>query len=84
MHWERLDEPVKVRADFDGGRLVPLLLRLGGRTHRIARVNAQWAEREGRRQIHLFSVTTDAHDTYQLRFDPGALSWRAEAVMYEG
>ncbi len=84
MHWERLDEPVKVRADFSGGEIVPLLFKRGGRPLRVTQVNSRWMDREGRRCLCYFSVTAESGDVYQLRFDTGDLTWRAESVMYEG
>lgn len=84
MHWERLDEPVKVRADFRGGEITPLLFKRGGSQVRVIRVNSRWMDREGRRQLRYFSITVENGDIYQLRFDTGDLSWRAESVMYEG
>lgn len=84
MHWERLDEPIKVRADFRAGEVTPLLFRRGQRALRIVSVNSRWMDREGKRCVHYFSVSADSGDVYQLRFDTGDLTWRAEAIMYEG
>jgi hypothetical protein len=41
-------------------------------------------DREGRRARHYFSVTVESGDVYQICFDAGDLTWRAECVMYEG
>ena len=84
MHWEKLDEPIKVRADFRGGEVTPLRFRRGGQGVRVTSVNSRWMDREGRRTLCFFSVTVDSGDIYQLRFDTGDLTWRAEAIMYEG
>lgn len=84
MKWETLDEPIKVRADFRGGEATPVLFKRGRNRIRIVRVNTRWIDREGRRCLHYFSVTDDSGDVYQLRFDAGDLTWRAECVMYEG
>ncbi len=84
MHWERLDEPIKVRADFRGGEITPLLVRRGPRRIRVTQVNSRWLDREGRRCLCYFSVTATSGDIYQLCFDTGDLTWRAESVMYEG
>ncbi|MCK4305815.1 MAG: hypothetical protein KAY24_16375 [Candidatus Eisenbacteria sp.] len=84
MHSERLDEPIKVRADFRGGEITPLLFKRGRSRVRVMRVNSRWLDREGRRQLCYFSVTADSGDIYQLRFDTGDLTWRVESVMYEG
>ena len=84
MRWETLDEPVKVRADFQGGEISPRLFRRGADPLRVLRVNTRWSDREGRRALHYFSVTVESGDVYQLRFDAGDLTWRIECVMYEG
>lgn len=84
MHWERIDEKIEVRVDFAGGVATPRLFRLGSRLHRVRRVNAHWTKRAGRRCIHLFAVTTESHDAYQLRFDGEQLGWHADAVICDG
>ncbi len=84
MHWEKLNEPVKVRADFLGGEITPLRFKRGPAHLRVVRVNSRWKDREGKRCLCYFSVTTDSGDIYQLRFDTGDLAWRVDSVMYEG
>jgi hypothetical protein len=84
MHCETLDEAIRVRADFRGGEVTPLVFRRGATALRIVRVNSRWVDRQGRRCLHYFSVTAGSGDIYQLRFDTGDLTWRAESVMYEG
>jgi hypothetical protein len=84
MHWETLDEAIKVRADFAAGEVTPLLFRRAGCAIRIVAINSRWAQRRGRRQRHYFSVTAESGDIYQLRFDPDRATWKAEAVMHPG
>lgn len=84
MRWETLAEPIKVRADFQGGEATPLVFKRGGRAIRVVRTHTRWVDREGRRALHYFSVTAETGDVYQLCFDAGDLPWRAECVMYEG
>jgi hypothetical protein len=84
MRWETLDEPIKVRADFQGGEVSPLAFRRGADRVRIVRVNTRWVDRDGRRARYYFSVSAESGDVYQLCFDLGDLTWRAECVMYEG
>lgn len=84
MHWERLDEPIKVRADFHGGEIQPLLFKRGQCRLRVTRVNSRWLDRDGRRCYRYFSVIADSGDIYQLRFDTGDLTWMAESIMYDG
>ncbi len=80
---ERLDEPVKVRADFTGGVIHPLLFRRGAVSHRVLTVNARWEDREGQQKIYYFSVSVVSGDVYQLRFHAGDLLWFADSVMME-
>lgn len=84
MKWERLDEPVKVRADFQGGSITPVLLRRGETRLAVRAVNTRWEDVRGRRRLCFFSVTADTGDVYQLSFDTGDLTWRLEYVMFEG
>ncbi len=42
MHWERLDESIKVRADFRAGEITPLLLKRGQSALRVVSVNSRW------------------------------------------
>ena len=81
---ERLDEPVKVRADFQAGAIHPLFFRRGAVEHRVVRVNARWEDREGREKIYFFSVSVASGDVYQLRFHAGDLLWFVDSVMMEG
>ncbi len=80
---ERLDEPVKVRADFQGGVIQPLLFRRGAVSHRVVAVNARWEDREGQQKIHYFSVSVASGDVYQLHFRAGDLLWYLDSVMME-
>jgi len=49
MRVEQINEPVKVRADFQGGQVRPLRFKRHGKEHRVKSVNACWETREGRR-----------------------------------
>jgi len=84
MRWEQLNEVVKVRADFRGGIITPLLVKRGQETVRIREVNTRWIDSQGRHRLCYFSVTTDAGDIYQLRFHGGDMTWTLEYVMFEG
>ncbi len=84
MRWERLDEPVKVRADFQGGVISPVLIRRGVRRVSVRSVNTRWQDTRGKVRLCFFSVTTESGDVYQLCFDPADLTWRLEYVMFEG
>jgi hypothetical protein len=77
---ERLDEAVKVRADFQGGAVQPLVFRRGSVRHRVVSVNARWESREGVEKIYFFSVSVVSGDVYQLRFQASDLRWFADSV----
>lgn len=84
MRIERIDESVKVRADFEAGRVQPLLVRRGTLVWRVVRVHGRWSQRQGSCINHCFSVGADDGNVYQLRFDAGALTWVLEAVDVDG
>jgi hypothetical protein len=84
MRLERIDRAAAVRADFLGGAVTPVAFRLGGREHRVTRVNARWIDRAGRHPSFHFSVTVESGDVYQLRLESGDLVWRVESVALEG
>jgi hypothetical protein len=84
MRMERIDEAVKVRADFKAGTITPLLFKRGSRDYRVVTVNARWEDREGTQKIRFFSVTDISGDVYQLRLDGADMLWTLESVMMEG
>jgi hypothetical protein len=84
MRLERLDEAVKVRADFQGGAVTPLLIRRGSQELRVRRVTAHWEDRHGAHKVHFFSVQADSGDVYQLEFHSGDLVWKLNSVMLDG
>jgi hypothetical protein len=84
MHWEPIDEAVKVRADFPGGSITPLLFRRGREVRKLRTVNTRWQDTRAQNRLCYFSVTADTGDIYQLCFDTGDLTWRLEYVMFEG
>ncbi len=83
MQWERLDEPVKVRADFQAGVISPVLIRRGARRLAVRSINTRWQDARGQGRACHFSVTVDTGDVYQLSFHPGELVWRLEYVMFQ-
>ena len=83
MHVERINEPVKVRADFQGGRIQPLRFKRHGKDHKVKSVNASWETREGRSKLHYFSVTIESGDVCQLYFNNEDLIWFLESIMLE-
>jgi len=84
MRLENLDEAVKVRADFQGGKVSPLLIKRSGQELRVERVTARWEDRRGAHKVHYFSILATSGDVYELEFDSGDLGWKLNAVMLEG
>ena len=80
---EPLQEAIKVRADFQGGVIHPVLFRRGAVLHRVTAVHARWEDREGQQKILYFSVGVGAGDVYQLSYHAGDLLWYADSVMVE-
>ena len=84
MRLESLDEAVKVRADFQGGKVSPLLIKRSGQELRVERVTARWEDRRGAHKVHYFSVQVPSGDVYQLEFHSGDLLWKLNSVMLDG
>jgi len=84
MRLEQLDEAVKVRADFQGGRVAPLLIKRAQQELRVAKVTARWEDRKGAHKIYYFSVQVPSGDVYQLEFHAGDLTWKLNSVMLDG
>lgn len=80
MQIERLHEPVKVRADFEGGAIHPLIVGRGDRSFRVTALCASWIDRSGRYPRHGFSVRVDSGDVLQLSFETQDLTWTIESV----
>jgi hypothetical protein len=80
---ERLDEKIKVRADFGGGTIKPLVFMRRRHIHRVVKVNCRWMDREGTAKIYYFSVTSDSGDVYQIHLNTGDMTWHLDLVMVE-
>jgi hypothetical protein len=80
---ERLDEKIKVRADFGGGIIKPLVFMRRNQIHRVANINCRWMDREGTSKIYYFSVTSDSGDVYQIHLNAGDMTWHLDQVMIE-
>ncbi|TET31289.1 MAG: hypothetical protein E3J72_22810 [Planctomycetota bacterium] len=82
MRVETIGETVKVRADFAGGSITPLMFKRGGRTYRIKSINSRWIDRQHRHPIYYFSVEAGG-DMYELAFRTGEAIWRLERVVLD-
>ncbi len=80
---EQLDESIRVRADFKGGTIKPLVFVRRGQIHRVTSVNCRWMDRDGTAKIHYFSVTSDSGDVYQIHLNAGDMTWHLDQVMIE-
>lgn len=83
MQIERLNEPVKVRADFEGGRARPLLFKRGERVFRVERLAASWEDRDGGAKVFYYSVESEGA-VYQLSWRVLDNQWYVDAVILEG
>lgn len=84
MQVVELHEAVKVRADFHGGRIRPLLIRRGDRVHVIRRINTSWEDREGKHKNFYFAVSIGSGEVYQISLRTGEMMWYLESVMMDG
>jgi len=80
---ETLNEPIKVRADFTGGALTPLLFKRDGRTFRIRKINASWEDQQRQFKRYFFSVEAEGN-VYELHLDLRTLAWRLDRVCLNG
>ena len=86
MQVARLNEPVKVRADFlPGGEVRPRLFKRQNRTFRVTQVNATWEDTEGQHGLLYVTVSVcDSDDVFQLCFREQDRTWWLQQVMMEG
>ena len=84
MRVERLDEPVRVRADFTGGRATPVVFQRGTQQHRVTRVNSRWEDRVGQQPLYYFACSVASGDVYELCLNAHELTWRLTSVMLDG
>lgn len=87
MQATRINERIKVRADFSpGGRLTPVLFKRGERgALRVAAVNASWEDREGDGKLLFFSVrVAESDDIFQLRYRESDRTWWVDSVLMDG
>ena len=82
---EQLHEPLKVRADFEGGSVRPLQFRSRSRgVLLITRMNASWESREDRNRFLYFSVCVEgSSDVFQLCYRERDRTWWLDSVMMD-
>ena len=47
MNIEKIDEPIRMLADFSGGKCRPVKFSWKNRSYTIEAINAQWIDRQG-------------------------------------
>ena len=75
-----LDEPIRVAALFEHGKIIPQIFFWNNKPYKINRVNFFWQERQGREVISNFSVET-LGGPYQISFNNHSLSWRLNKIL---
>lgn len=68
-------DKIAVLAKFEGGKLVPCVIRWQGRRHWVQKLNLHHIEKRGDDVIHYFSVTTEIGDA-TLSYSQKFLFWR--------
>lgn len=83
MHVEKLDEPIRVVADFNGNKVRPLAFQRGNKRYDIASVNLVYRRRVGDRYHWCFAVSDEAN-TYVLFYNPEKLRWTLREIQMDG
>ncbi len=84
MYVEKLEEPVRVFADFNGTKVRPVaFIRRSGRRYDIKTVNLVYRRRVGDRYHWCFAVSDEAN-TFVLFYDPENLVWTLKEAQMEG
>lgn len=76
---EEINEPIKVLASFDAGRLRLHTFLWNDRIYKVDRFNLLHISKDGAGQRYHYCVSSAGSD-YQLRFNPIDLEWRLEKV----
>ena len=75
MAIEWVNEPVEVRVDFCGQRVLPRAMRWNNRTYTIKQVNMIHSSNNGECKLFFFSVS-DATNYFKLQLNTNNLEWR--------
>ena len=82
MRTEAINEPVKVRADFTGGRITPIAFKRRGEVCRIEKVNARWVDTASESPVYYFSVSSGPN-AYELSLSTRDMLWHLERVILD-
>ncbi len=84
MYVEKLQENVRVFADFSGTKVRPIaFIRKTGRRYDIKRVNLVYRKQVGDKYHWCFACSDDAN-TYVLFYNPEDLVWSLREIQMEG
>lgn len=84
MYVEKLEEKVRVFADFNDKKVRPIaFIRDSGRRYDIKKVNLVYKRRVGDRYQWCFACSDEAN-TYVLFYDPEQLTWTLQEVQMDG
>jgi hypothetical protein len=78
-----IEEPIKVAAVFEGGKLTPVRFRWRGRAKRVRAVTGRWTSRDGTDTIHHFAIMGDDDVYYEISFSTQTFVWRLEKLETE-
>ena len=81
--YQEVGEKVKVRADFEAGRVIPRVIKWRGRTILVKKINLVSQEREGRSINYYFAVETNKGNALKLKYNNEKLIWTLEELWVE-
>ncbi|MEI7690363.1 MAG: hypothetical protein WCI63_01945 [bacterium] len=81
--YQEVGEKIKVRADFEGGQIIPRLIKWHDRNIRIEKINLVSQEREGKSINYHFAVETDKGNCLKLKYNNEKLIWSIEELWVE-
>ena len=77
---EAINQPIEVLVAYKtGARAVPTAMSWQGRLYRFNKLGFIHPQREGRKLLHIFTVS-DGAMTYRLEFDTESLNWKLTEV----
>ena len=80
---EKIREPIRVLADFAGGRAKPISFCWRNRRYQIVKMNAQWLDRQADSFSLHYSVQV-GQETYYIRFCSQEVQWWLDEVILDG
>lgn len=78
--FQRLEEPIRVVASFDGPRVRLHSFEWRERIYKVDSVNLFYIEKDAKKSLYHFTVTAAGND-YDIVFNPVNLSWHLGEVV---